>query len=253
MIPGKITQKIIHDDKETSILFTDEDTGTPYYALKFLKKNKIEGKIFANDEFGGYIFWSAYPALMPLADDRIINRKVFVDFLNIVSYPEELWEQGEEFYGYKIALLRLRTNFFTDLAKYLNKNKDWQLIFVDNFCVIFVKRNHFNLNEDLNKYEERLKNAQTVDSDLEKLKSIVFDASGEQKAHFLNMPQKYFIDTVAESSILWELGYEAAAIKKLTSESQTFRNTPLMRFMARLFLNEINKREEKENNTDASP
>lgn len=83
----------------------DVETDNPKDAPAFMKENHIDGQVFTNDLFGGYILWSSYPLVRPFIDGRQLNQEHLVQFLKVINFPGQEWMAAEKKYGFKILLL----------------------------------------------------------------------------------------------------------------------------------------------------
>ncbi len=123
----------------------------PITAVEFLKKEKLKGNMFNNDEFGDYIIYSAYPQYRVFIDGRIgaaydVGR--LKEFYKI-AYFEPGW--GSVIEKYNINWIIFDAN--SALSRFLMENKDWHLIYSDKVANIFVR--NVPENQDLiNKYPD---------------------------------------------------------------------------------------------------
>ncbi|MDP8266678.1 MAG: hypothetical protein P9M07_07015 [Candidatus Aceula meridiana] len=233
-VETNITKKFVFEKREENFLQSPYTINNPHRAVDFLKKNNISGKMFNNSELGGYVIWSSYPFIKPMVDGRQVHQKIFQDYLTITFNYENFWQKGEEAHGYKIALLNLRGLQFEKIAKYLNSRPDWQLVFIDGFSVAFVKRGFFNLPQEADQFESQLKVINATEEDFKKLQKI---ASRRKKTSaYVFFPPISFVDTVAESAILLEMGYQGAAVKRIIDETDKLQNTFPVRMAAQFIL-----------------
>jgi hypothetical protein len=107
----------------------------PYQAVEYLKKNPIEGRMFNEYNWGGFLIWQ-YPEKKVFIDGRmpswkINNRRAFEDF-NKVSNGEEGWEKILEKYDVSFALV-YNNGLNEAKFKYLN----WEMVYADNLAVVY--------------------------------------------------------------------------------------------------------------------
>lgn len=110
----------------------------PVEAVKFLMKEKIEGNMFNDDEFGDYLIYAAYPQYKVLFDGRsdMYGEKHFAKYFKITR-AEYGWEKVIE--EFNIGWIFYDANSF--LSRYLEERKDWHLIYADRVAHIYVKNN----------------------------------------------------------------------------------------------------------------
>ena len=112
----------------------------PLVALEFLKKEKMEGPVYNDEKFGGYIIWSSYPELKPFWDGRQVQPERFIKYyIDTMEDPAANWPRVENEYRFKIVLLDKTAKIFSRLIEYLENHSSWELIFEDDSCVVFKK------------------------------------------------------------------------------------------------------------------
>lgn len=117
-------------------------------AVKFVKDNKIVGPVFNNFEIGSYLIWKLYPEQQVFVDGR--PEAYSAKFFNKVYKPmlgdEQSWLTLSGQYG--INYIFFNHNSLSDNAqKFLSRiNKDvrWQLVFLNETVVIYVKNESKN-------------------------------------------------------------------------------------------------------------
>lgn len=113
----------------------------------FYKANKIQGPIFNNYDIGGYLIFHLYP------------EKVFVDnrpeaypasfFKNIYKPMQEndgVWKEKEDQYNFNVIFF-YRNDITPWAQKFLASRIDdpeWSPVFVDQYAIIFLKKNDMN-------------------------------------------------------------------------------------------------------------
>lgn len=108
----------------------------PMAAIEFLKRERITGNMFNNDEFGDCLIYSAYPVYKVFFDGRADMYGVdrLKEYRKITNFDQG-WENI-------IAKYRITWIFYdanSALSRYLLINKDWKLIYADKLANIFVK------------------------------------------------------------------------------------------------------------------
>ena len=108
----------------------------PVEAVEFLMKEKIEGNMFNNDEFGDYLIYAAYPEYKVLFDGRsdMYGEEHFSKYLK-VTRAEYGWEKIIE--EFKIGWIFFDAKSF--LSRYLEERKDWHLVYADKVAHIYVR------------------------------------------------------------------------------------------------------------------
>jgi len=117
-------------------------------AANFFREQNLKGPIFNNYDNGGYLIYFLYPQERVFVDNR--PEAYPKDFFEKIYVPmqenEENWGKMEKEYGfntiffYRHDLTPWAQNFL------LNRVSDptWAPVFVDDYSIIFVKRNELN-------------------------------------------------------------------------------------------------------------
>lgn len=129
-------------------------------ALDFYKQNNLTGPIFNNYDIGGYLIYGLYPREWVFVDNR--PEAYPAEFFKKVYIPmqenEEVWGEQDQKYNFNtIFFYRLDATPWSQ--KFLvNRIKDpnWAPVFVNDYVIIFVKRNEEN--QDIIKKFELPKN-----------------------------------------------------------------------------------------------
>jgi hypothetical protein len=139
-------------------LFKDTAIKTDKYperAVKFLKENKISGNMFNTYNWGGFLIWTLYPDYKVFIDTRALIEDVYFQYLNI------LLANTQEFDGiplWKAYLTSYNINFIITYSvdKYngslvplipaLVNDPQWNLIYMDDISLIFIKESPENTN-----------------------------------------------------------------------------------------------------------
>jgi hypothetical protein len=122
----------------------------PVDAVQFIKKEKITGNMFNNDEFGDYIIYAAWPDHKVFFDGRsdmygIARMKEYIKVVRI----EQGWD--EVLKKYNINWIIYNAN--SPLSQFLLERDDWKLIYADKVANIFVKNTPENQSL-INKYPD---------------------------------------------------------------------------------------------------
>lgn len=123
----------------------------PQKAANFIKTEAINGKMFNDMTFGGYLIWELYP-----------EKKVFIDGRNLV-YGDEIyrhyWQISRQsdafrklmdFYGVDFFVLRTlpkNADKATYVHSFLSDSDQWLPVFWDDVSIIYVENK--SLNQDV--------------------------------------------------------------------------------------------------------
>jgi hypothetical protein len=108
----------------------------PEAAVEFLKNEPIKGNMFANDEFGDYIIYAAWPQYKVFVDGRsdMYGVDIMKEYLKVVSIKPG-WDEVLKKYDVKWIIF----NANSALSLFLMERDDWELIYADQVANIFVK------------------------------------------------------------------------------------------------------------------
>jgi hypothetical protein len=118
------------------IAYTFDPETKPVAAVEFLEKENLKGNMFANDEFGDYIIYAAWPEYKVFVDGRsdMYGTEIMKEYLKVISIKPG-WE--EILNKYHINWIIYNSN--TILSLFLMERDDWKLIYADKVANIFVK------------------------------------------------------------------------------------------------------------------
>jgi len=116
-----------------------KDGAYPLGAVKYLKDNPIEGKMFNEYNWGGYLIWQ-YPEKKVFIDGRMPSwkykdQKIFEEF-NKVSVFEGDWQAVLDKYDVSFALVY---NNPPNNVRFLNFG--WKQVFSDELSCVYVRQN----------------------------------------------------------------------------------------------------------------
>ena len=122
----------------------------PVDAVHFIKKEKIKGNMFNNDQFGDYIIYAAWPEYKVFFDGRsdMYGVKRMKEYGKVIRI-EQGWDKVLE--KYNINWIIYGAN--SCLTQFLLERNDWKLIYADKVANIFVR----NMPENkllINKYPD---------------------------------------------------------------------------------------------------
>jgi hypothetical protein len=118
------------------ISFQFDNKKFPVKAVEFLRREKIPGNVFNDDEFGDYMIYAAWPMYRVFMDGRsdMYGERYGRDYLRIANV-EPGWKQTMEKYGVGWVIF----NTESPLTAALREQPDWQSIYSDPVATIFVK------------------------------------------------------------------------------------------------------------------
>lgn len=134
-----------------TIRYSFDEKLKPVAAVEFLKKERISGNMFDNDEFGDYIIYAAWPVYRVFFDGRsdMYGSERMKEYYRISNF-EPGWEQVVE--KYRIDWIIFDAN--SALSRYLRARGGWRLIYADKLAHIFVR--------DVPKYRDLIKRYRDV-------------------------------------------------------------------------------------------
>ncbi|MFW5960676.1 MAG: hypothetical protein ACOCSE_06115 [Chitinivibrionales bacterium] len=112
----------------------------PVNAVKYLKKNPAEGKVFSTMRYGGYLIFSMFPGKRVNIDGRMIIRdaEFFRNYLELIREPGKGFDEYRERFGIERVLLPLsEIRIYNSLRKWLCKSEDWSVELIDGESVLY--------------------------------------------------------------------------------------------------------------------
>ncbi|MBJ6799198.1 hypothetical protein [Geomonas propionica] len=118
------------------ILFQFDPKIKPMAAIDFLKKERISGNMFNNDEFGDCLIYEAAPTYKVFIDGRLdmYGADRVKEYSKVTTFKPG-WENVLE--KYRISWIIFPAD--TPLARYLLIDANWKLIYADKVTNIFVR------------------------------------------------------------------------------------------------------------------
>ncbi|MBI1922565.1 MAG: hypothetical protein HYS23_15960 [Geobacter sp.] len=119
-----------------TLKYTFDPKMKPVAAVEFLKKERISGNMFNNDEFGDYIIYAAWPEYRVFFDGRsdMYGVKRMKEYYRIMSC-EPGWEKILEKYRINWVIFDAKST----LSRFLLKEEGWRLVYADKLANIFVR------------------------------------------------------------------------------------------------------------------
>lgn len=115
----------------------------PERALRFIDENRIEGPIFNNMLWGGYIIWREGPAMQVFLDGRSISDQATMLYLEVMKGQPQ-WRSILEAYKVNMLLVPLVSKetgvvFPIVMQLALSDSKDWSPVYLNGNVVILLK------------------------------------------------------------------------------------------------------------------
>jgi len=198
-----------------------------------LRNEQLGGAIFNDDRYGGYILWHHYPQIKPFVDNRQINYAPIDLYHAVRRNPSKNWEILEKQFQFKLALLDASKPINGRLIQFFIEHKDWSIIAVDGFAVLFAKTNEIPLSEELRNYENNLIVENQDPYDISKRFPPL---SEEPKSSFLDIDYIY-IDHAAKGMTLFELGYKGVGLRTLLKAFDIADNQELRSIFTSMMMN----------------
>ncbi len=147
------------------IRFSFDEKSKPVDAVEFIKKEKIKGNMFNNDEFGDYIIYAAWPQYKVFFDGRsdMYGTEMMKEYFKVTRIQPDIDNVLEK---YKIDWIIYDSG--SSLSVYLLQKKDWKLIYSDGVADIFVR--DIEENQHLIEKYRGVKPFEKKDEDKEKVK-----------------------------------------------------------------------------------
>ncbi len=138
-IIGMLPKGILAQGRLVRSISLDFRAPHPVRAVEFLRKNRIAGKVFNDEKFGGFLIWTSYPDLKPFIDGRqVYPERYFEDYLGVMRDPDENWPVLQKKYQFDLILLDKTWALSQRFTQYLNLSQDWKLIFSDEYSLVYV-------------------------------------------------------------------------------------------------------------------
>lgn len=119
-----------------TIRYSFDEKLKPVAAVEFLKKERISGNMFDNDEFGDYIIYAAWPQYRVFFDGRsdMYGAERMKAYFKVTNF-ELGWERVIEKYRIDWIIFDAKSA----LSRYLLAGSGWRLIYADRVAHIFVR------------------------------------------------------------------------------------------------------------------
>lgn len=115
-----------------------DNVAYPEGAVAFLKENGINGNVFNEHVWGGYLIWTSFPDLKPYIDGRFFHKKFYDEYYAVLA-GQPGWESTLEKYGITIALLAYSEAGGARLNDSLFANPRWRLVYWDDASLVYLR------------------------------------------------------------------------------------------------------------------
>jgi len=229
LIQAEAQKRMFVDGKMYSTVNLSEDYTSPAALLNELKLRNIQGAVFNDDSYGGYLLWHNYPQIRPFCDTRQINVKNFKLYNLVLSAPDRYWYQVDLFNDFKAVLLDANKLVNRKAINFFLKNPLWSLLLVKGDKVLFVRKN-----SQTEYYEKSLKSQNENEARYIQILHSTLSAPPVHKINYI------YMEPVATAITLYELGFKGAALEKLVY-SFKISNSTHQHEMTRLILEDLNR------------
>lgn len=116
----------------------------PVGVADFLQKLSLNGNGFSDYLTSSYLMWDLRPnfkTYIDLRDLDVFSKSFFDNYLEISGKPE-LFEIEDEKYDFNYAIVYSAK--FDGLHHYLDRSKEWEMVYADNIAALYLKRNSSN-------------------------------------------------------------------------------------------------------------
>jgi hypothetical protein len=194
--------------KESSLYFAYRN---PVRAVQFLLDHHVKGKVFTNDVVGGYVIWAGYPKLRPFIDGRQLDQRLFSQYLAIIREGvEKNWEVVDEEHHFDVVLLDTSLGSSYVVASYLSNKDNWQLVFIDGPCLVYVRRGLFKFPADIETLDDRL---HAVPFSWEAVRTMQALRTKSYPSTGVKLP--LYVDVLDEGATLFGVGFRGEGIRRI--------------------------------------
>lgn len=145
--------------------YKDEQYSTGLYehesvknGMDFVLKNNLPGPVFNNFDIGSYIFYKGYPQYQVFVDGRpeAYPASFFQEKYIPIQYDYAKFKLAEKEFHFKTVIFSItdQTPWGQNFLKNIVSDKEWKLVYVDDFIVVLTKT---NMNTDKSLLEIDLK------------------------------------------------------------------------------------------------
>jgi len=114
----------------------------------FFKENNLKGPIFNNYDIGGYLIFNLYPKEKVFVDNRpeAYPKQFFTETYVPMQQDPKKWQEVSQRYNFNVVFFSRNdlTPWGQAFLISLVQDPDWAPVFIDQFAIIFLKRNEGN-------------------------------------------------------------------------------------------------------------
>lgn len=115
----------------------------PEGAVRFLRENAIEGRMFNDLLWGGYLGWKLYPDYKVFIDGRLLDPCAYEAYSAVMAAGPG-WQGKLDAYGVDFILIRAmrdeRGTIFPLVLRFLEERpEDWKLVFSEGNSALFLR------------------------------------------------------------------------------------------------------------------
>jgi tetratricopeptide (TPR) repeat protein len=113
----------------------------PEKAVDFILKNKVSSNMFNDFNSGAYLIGRAYPERRVFIDGRteIYGDKFFHQYIDILNGDAVAFEKMVDSYQIGAILFNMISNPLPKIITYIHKDPRWQLVYLDDSAVVFLR------------------------------------------------------------------------------------------------------------------
>lgn len=115
----------------------------PAHALKFMKDSRIEGPIFNDMRWGGFIIWNAWPQYTVFMDGRAVDDSSTNLYLGVMK-GAPVWKSILGAYNVNVIMVPVMSmengSIFPVLIQLaMDENRDWRLVYLKDNVALLVR------------------------------------------------------------------------------------------------------------------
>jgi tetratricopeptide (TPR) repeat protein len=124
-----------------SLLMGTNESFYPKKAVDFILENDIPGNMFNDFNSGAYLIGRSYPKRKVFIDGRteFYGPDFFKEYMDAIKRDVSSFESIVHKYNITSVLMSMAVSSMPDLVGYIYRNPEWQLIYLDESAVIFLK------------------------------------------------------------------------------------------------------------------
>jgi hypothetical protein len=107
-------------------------------AAEFVQVHKIQGNIFNDYDFGGYLIYKLYPEQKVFVDGRLVEYGFNFVKDSFYYFKPEVWAKLDRQYSFNAAVIAQESYY---PAKIFDEDKIWALVYWDDNTLVYVRNN----------------------------------------------------------------------------------------------------------------